>query len=104
MICAKCSGETKVVNSRPHRDDATVIQRRRACDGCGHRFNTFESTIDAVATRARKRRDNASFRAGQTAEQMAARYRRARLRQQARAEAAETGRPLDQILTAWGVA
>lgn len=55
MICPKCKADTRVVNSRPHRDDPTVIQRRRWCDDCGHKFNTQEGTVDIVRQRSRKR-------------------------------------------------
>jgi len=42
MRCPYCgTTEDKVVDSRPSEDDA-VIRRRRACLGCGRRFNTFE--------------------------------------------------------------
>jgi transcriptional regulator NrdR family protein len=37
--CVKCSGETKVKDSRSHKD---TIRRRRICKKCEHRFFTFE--------------------------------------------------------------
>ena len=43
MICPFCSHEeTRVVDSRLTRD-GLQIRRRRQCESCGSRFNTFES-------------------------------------------------------------
>ena len=39
MRCVKCKGETKVKDSRSHKD---TIRRRRICKKCKHRFFTFE--------------------------------------------------------------
>lgn len=39
MRCVKCRGETKVKDSRSHKD---TIRRRRICKKCEHRFFTFE--------------------------------------------------------------
>jgi transcriptional repressor NrdR len=40
--CPVCRNpNTKVLDSRDGRD-ATSIRRRRQCEGCGHRFTTFE--------------------------------------------------------------
>lgn len=39
MRCVKCKGETKVKDSRSHKD---TIRRRRICKKCNHRFFTFE--------------------------------------------------------------
>lgn len=42
MRCPVCRNvNTKVLDSRDGRD-ATSIRRRRQCEGCGHRFTTFE--------------------------------------------------------------
>ena len=42
MKCQQCQhAETKVLESRESRDGRT-IRRRRECQGCGHRFTTFE--------------------------------------------------------------
>ena len=42
MHCPWCgSAETRVVDSRPAEEGAS-IRRRRACDSCGKRFTTFE--------------------------------------------------------------
>ena len=43
MICPFCSHEdTRVVDSRLTRD-GLQIRRRRQCESCGSRFNTFEA-------------------------------------------------------------
>ena len=39
MRCVKCNGETKVKDSRSHKN---TIRRRRICKKCKHRFFTFE--------------------------------------------------------------
>jgi transcriptional repressor NrdR len=42
MHCPWCgSAETKVVDSRPAEEGAS-IRRRRSCEACGRRFTTFE--------------------------------------------------------------
>ena len=42
MRCPSCGySESKVVDSRPSEDGAT-IRRRRECLQCGHRFTTYE--------------------------------------------------------------
>jgi transcriptional repressor NrdR len=54
MRCPWCgSAETRVVDSRPAEDGAS-IRRRRECGSCGRRFTTFERT-QAVAMRVIKR-------------------------------------------------
>jgi transcriptional repressor NrdR len=63
MICPKCRSDTRVVSSRPHADDATVIVRRRHCVACSHRFDTQEGTVNIVRQRARKRVHQAACRA-----------------------------------------
>ncbi len=45
MICIKCSSETKVTNSRPHKKTPTVW-RRRQCLSCGTVFSTNEVVAD----------------------------------------------------------
>ncbi|MEE7460664.1 hypothetical protein MFUR16E_04620 [Methylobacterium fujisawaense] len=103
MICPKCKAETRVVDSRPE-PDGKVIKRRRACEGCGHRFPTFESTVDVSA---RRKADAAGQRARRLADPERAREQdrshseRRRIRKMARAEATETGRPLAEILKQW---
>ena len=42
MQCPKCSSlNTKVIDSRDY-DEKTAIRRRRSCENCNYRFNTFE--------------------------------------------------------------
>jgi transcriptional regulator NrdR family protein len=45
MICIKCSNETKVTNSRPHKKTPSVW-RRRECKACGTVFTTSEVVAD----------------------------------------------------------
>ena len=46
MRCPSCGHiESKVVDSRPSEDGAS-IRRRRECLGCGHRFTTYERLGD----------------------------------------------------------
>lgn len=89
MICPKCSAGTQVVNSRTHRIDETVIQRRRACVECGHRFNSFESTYDIAAKRAADRARRASVMSTMGPEQHDRHNDRRRMQRYAREEAAK---------------
>lgn len=43
MTCTKCGEKTKVVDTRAVPNGT---KRRLECLGCGHRFNTIETTID----------------------------------------------------------
>lgn len=108
MNCVKCSGETRVVNSRPHKDDATVIQRRRWCDACGHKFNTYESLTDDVARRARvsakRTAEKARQRARFSEDDLAKRRERNRLYMEAYRHAQDTGRDVTEIRKEWGIA
>lgn len=45
MICIKCSADTKVTNSRPHKKTPSVW-RRRECTSCGAVFTTSEVVAD----------------------------------------------------------
>lgn len=45
MICIKCSHDTKVTNSRPHKKTPSVW-RRRECRSCGTVFTTTEVVAD----------------------------------------------------------
>lgn len=103
MICPKCSAETKVISSRPHKDNARVIQRRRACEGCGYRFNTQEGTVNIVSMRKSENRRAREYFQRLTPEVRAERLARKLLLRSARIEAAETGRALPDILEAWNV-
>lgn len=99
MICPKCKADTKVVNSRPHADDPTVIQRRRACEGCGHRFNTQEGTVDIVARRRLMRASRAKWRA---AKRQAESHER-QIRKFVEGEVAASGRPRAVVRQAAGL-
>lgn len=45
MICIKCSADTSVTNSRPHKKTPSVW-RRRQCKACGTVFTTNELVAD----------------------------------------------------------
>ncbi len=98
MICPKCSAETRVISSRPHKDDARVIQRRRSCDSCGHRFNTQEGTIDIVRRRKSIREEAAKRYARLSADKRAALNARRFTLRVARDQAAEAGVSPDDVL------
>jgi transcriptional repressor NrdR len=104
MICPRCKADTKVFDSRPEAD-GTTIRRRRTCVAadCGHRFTTWESTLDPTKARARKRRAQAAWRARTTAAQRSEHWNEERLRAEARAEAAQTGQPVEEILARWSL-
>ncbi|MBU4459799.1 MAG: transcriptional regulator NrdR [Verrucomicrobia bacterium] len=45
MRCPKCSSmDDKVIDSRSARNGVS-IRRRRVCQGCGHRFTTYEEVV-----------------------------------------------------------
>lgn len=57
MKCPFCSHEnTRVIDSRPTEED-NAIRRRRACDGCGKRFTTYEK-IETIPLIIIKKDDN----------------------------------------------
>jgi transcriptional repressor NrdR len=42
MLCPSCGADdTRVIDSRP-AETGSSIRRRRECEGCGHRFTTYE--------------------------------------------------------------
>lgn len=47
MRCAKCDGETKVIDSRPQAY-GTGIRRRRKCLECSSRFSTIEIAVNDI--------------------------------------------------------
>lgn len=54
MQCPRCENETRVLRTTP---GAAITKRRRACEVCGHRFNTSERADDQwVGTDAKTRR------------------------------------------------
>lgn len=42
MKCPKCGGDTCVLETRMFDNDGVVFRRRRQCERCANRFNTFE--------------------------------------------------------------
>lgn len=42
MKCPVCGCKTSVVETRRHDEYGYIYRRRRGCDSCGNRFNTFE--------------------------------------------------------------
>ncbi len=69
MRCPWCgSNRTKVVDSRPS-DEGASIRRRRECEKCGRRFTTFEraESVSLVVIKrdgAKQAYDRAKLRAG----------------------------------------
>ena len=43
LVCPKCNGKSRVINSRPY---CNGIRRRRECSVCGYKWNTIEITMD----------------------------------------------------------
>ncbi len=60
MTCPFCSSDdTKVINSRPS-DEGASIRRRRECTMCGRRFTTYErAQFEALMVRKRSGRHEA---------------------------------------------
>jgi hypothetical protein len=85
------------VTVQKRQDDGLGVTFRR-CDACGLRF-----AVKEVVFYPRRERD-AQYVKAKGSEYVSERSRRASLRRQARAEAAETGRPVEQIYAEWGVA
>jgi transcriptional regulator NrdR family protein len=54
MLCPMCSGESKVINSRPSEDS---VYRRRECLECSHRFSTVEIDMELYDRMAPPDRD-----------------------------------------------
>jgi transcriptional repressor NrdR len=46
--CPLCDNRSRVVESRP-AEAGKAVRRRRECNGCGHRFTTFERQTPTVA-------------------------------------------------------
>lgn len=107
MICPKCSADTRVVGTRPEMD-GKVIRRQRICVAvaCGHDFDSYESTFNVVARRQRQAANTPIYRLVDPERARDQDRRKAKgraLRVAAEAEAAETGRPLAEIMRAWDV-
>ncbi|MEN6527568.1 MAG: hypothetical protein ABFD65_13885 [Candidatus Polarisedimenticolia bacterium] len=102
MKCVKCGhASTSVVDSRP--DKAEAIRRRRRCDGCGARFNTWEVAVNVLALVEQRRAALRRFKARMTPGQRAEFNKRNSLRRAAREQAAATGQPVAELYAAWGV-
>lgn len=103
MSCPKCKSDTKLVYGRQLTTEPPIFERRLRCVGeeCRHSFTTHEGTANLVKRRVnpkpRKRKSPAEIQAQAEARKV---YR---LRNLARTEARETGRPLREILAAWNV-
>lgn len=109
MICPRCkAADTRVADSRTEADGVSV-RRQRICKApaCGHRYTTWETGINPFA-RLRAEADRSARRYAANPEYFRARAKarapERRLRDQAKAEAAETGEPLSQILERWELA
>lgn len=69
MRCPYCStGDTRVIDSRP-ADEGATIRRRRSCDVCGKRFTTYEKveTIPLIIIKkdsTREQYDRSKIEAG----------------------------------------
>lgn len=46
MRCPKCKGDSRVTDSRLTNK---ALRRRRACTSCGHRWTTYELSVDVNA-------------------------------------------------------
>lgn len=105
MICPKCSADTRVVGTRPEMG-GKVIRRQRVCAAvdCGHGFDSYESTFNVVARRQRQAANTRIYRLVDPERARDQDRRKAKgraLRAAAEAEAAETGRPLAEVMRAW---
>ncbi|WP_020095728.1 hypothetical protein [Methylobacterium sp. 285MFTsu5.1] len=96
-----------MVDSRPHKDDPTIVVRRRVCTDCEVRVTTQESTVDVGKYRARNRRLSKKHRAVTPPDELAAKNRvyqaRHRLERAAKDEARETGLSVSSIRARWGL-
>lgn len=102
MKCTRCGHpSTSVVDSRPA--EADTIKRRRECDACGARFNTWETAVNTTALVSQRRAALRAFKARMTPDERAAWNKRNHLRRQAREEAKQTGRKVADIYREWGV-
>ena len=78
MICPKCKGSTRVIDSRPNGNlDASsyqrklmrgneFIQRRRECIECGHKMTTFELSQSALENILRHKKLSKNTTSGYT--------------------------------------
>lgn len=101
MNCPRCGGVTSVINSRSAPSNTT--RRRRQCDACGHRFTTYESTVNQAKLVEQRRSASRNHRSRLTPEERQAQDKRGHMRREARAEARRTGEPVKAIYERWGV-
>lgn len=105
MICPKCRSDTRVKDSRAEAD-GKVVWRLRGCIACGHAFDTYESTLNVVARRQRQAAGTRVYRLVDPERARDQDRRKAKgrsLRAAAEAEAAETGRPVAEVMRAWDI-
>ena len=56
MLCPSCgTPDTRVIDSRP-AEGGRAIRRRRECEGCGHRFTSYERLEPQLMVRKRNGR------------------------------------------------
>jgi len=60
MMCPKCGGEMRTVDSR---SDVALQVRRRECEVCHHQFCSEERPADANVFRSARARSMRAFRA-----------------------------------------
>lgn len=107
MICPKCSADTRVVGTRPEMG-GKVIRRQRVCVAvaCGHDFDSYESTFNVVARRQRQAANTRIYRLvdpDRARDQNRRKAKSRALRVAAEAEAAETDRPLAEVMHDWDI-
>lgn len=100
MICPLCQSDTRVVDSR--LQDGNVIRRRRECEA-GHRFTTWEGTVNVASLIESRRKAVRTWKAKQGDEKLQAMNKRYHTRRAARQEARDRGIPPEQLYREWGV-
>ncbi len=108
MRCPKCGSATRQVYGRQLPQEVSVYERRRRCSAetCGYAFTTHEGTAKLAAART-SIKPRKSGKPKLSPDEAIARLTRAKkiylLREMAREEAWETGRPYEQVLAEWNV-
>ncbi len=101
MKC-RCGGDTFVTDTRAV-PDVNGIRRRRECESCGRRITTYETTRAPHQIRwATKNREKSTAYVKAWREANPERIRRIRLREEARKQAAATGRKVADVYKAYG--
>jgi transcriptional repressor NrdR len=54
MKCPQCNGLNDRVANNRHKENHTVVRRRRECLDCGHRWTTYEFMAESL----KKKEDN----------------------------------------------